>query len=179
MITSTLMWLRFAGIVLVIAVLYLGRAVLVPLALAVLLAFVLTPVVVALQRYLGRVAAVVVVVVLTFSFLGAVVWTLGGQLGAAHELPRYRDTIRQRIVDLRGASRGGAVKKSRRQSRTSRRRSRGRPRNRLSPPGKTRRPICGTSPQPSVPWSTPWPRRVSWSCSLSSCCSSARNSGIE
>jgi predicted PurR-regulated permease PerM len=112
MITSTVMWLRFAGIVLVITVLYLGRAVLVPLALAILLAFVLTPVVVALQRYVGRVVAVAVVVVLTFSLLGAVVWTLGGQLqGLAHELPAYRHTIRQRILDLRGASRGSAVEK--------------------------------------------------------------------
>ena len=37
MSTSAVMWLRFAGIVLVIAVLYLGRAVLAPLALAILL----------------------------------------------------------------------------------------------------------------------------------------------
>jgi predicted PurR-regulated permease PerM len=112
MITSTVMWLRFAGIVLVIAVLYLGRAVLVPLAVAILLTFVRAPVVMVLQRYVGRIVAVVVVVVLTFSLLGAVVWTVVGQLqGLAHELPHYRDTIRQRIVDLRGASRGSAVEK--------------------------------------------------------------------
>ena len=112
MTPSALGWLPFAGAALVVAVLYVGRAVLVPVALAVLLAFVLAPVVVALQRSVGRVLAVAVVVVLTLSLLGAVVWTLGGQIGAlAHELPRHRDTIRQRIVALRGASRGGAVEK--------------------------------------------------------------------
>jgi predicted PurR-regulated permease PerM len=41
-----------------------------------------------------------------------VVWTVGDQLrGLAHELPHYRTTIRQRIIELRGANRGGAVEK--------------------------------------------------------------------
>ena len=89
-----------------------AQPILVPLALAVLLAFILTPVVVAVQRFMGRVVAVSTVVVLTFLVLGAVVWTVGGQLnGLAHELPRYRHTIRQRIIDIRGAGQGGAVEK--------------------------------------------------------------------
>jgi predicted PurR-regulated permease PerM len=106
------MWLHFGGIVLVIAVLYVGRALLVPLALAVLLAFLLTPIAVALQRLVGRAVSVVAVVGLSLVLLGAVVWTVGDQLrGLAHELPRYRTTIRQRIIDLRGVHRGGAVEK--------------------------------------------------------------------
>ena len=51
-------WITFAGGVLVVAVLYWAQAVLVPFALAILLTFVLTPPVTWLQRWIGRVAAV-------------------------------------------------------------------------------------------------------------------------
>jgi len=47
-------------------VLYLAQAILVPVALAVLLAFLLTPVVSALQRLVGRVPAVLATVLVTF-----------------------------------------------------------------------------------------------------------------
>ena len=47
-------WVIFAGCVLVIVVLYWAQAVLVPIALAVLLTFVLTPPVSWLERWLGR-----------------------------------------------------------------------------------------------------------------------------
>ena len=105
-------WLRFSAVVLVTAALWLGQTVLVPLALAILLTFLLTPIVVVLQRHLGRSAAVVLVVVLTFSLLGGIAWGVSEQLrGLAHELPQYRRNIRQRIADIRNASRGGAVEK--------------------------------------------------------------------
>jgi predicted PurR-regulated permease PerM len=105
-------WLQFAVFVLVVAVLYFGQAILVPLALAALLTFLLTPVVVFLQRYLGRIAAVLVAVTLTFSLMGVIGWGLASELnGLAHDLPGYHENIRQRIGDLRGASRGGAVEK--------------------------------------------------------------------
>jgi hypothetical protein len=72
-------WVIFAGCVLVIVVLYWAQAVLVPIALAVLLTFVLTPPVSWLERWLGRVPAVLAAVTLvrpiskqfpTFQFLG-------------------------------------------------------------------------------------------------------------
>ena len=59
-------WVMFAGCVLVIVVLYWAQAVLVPIALAVLLTFVLTPPVSWLERWVGRVPAVLVVVTLVF-----------------------------------------------------------------------------------------------------------------
>ena len=62
-------WIRFAGLVLVVAVLYWAQAVLVPVCLAILLTFVLTPPVVWLQRRIGRIAAVLIVVISVFSFL--------------------------------------------------------------------------------------------------------------
>jgi len=57
-------WVMFAGGVLIIAVLYWAQAVLVPFALALLLTFVLTPPVNWLQRWVGRIPAVILVVTL-------------------------------------------------------------------------------------------------------------------
>lgn len=67
-------WLTFAGCVLVIAVLYWAQAVLVPIALAILLTFVLTPPVSWLERWVGRVPAVLLAVTLLFSILGVAGW---------------------------------------------------------------------------------------------------------
>jgi predicted PurR-regulated permease PerM len=50
-------WVTFAGCVLVVVVLYWAQAVFVPFALAVLLTFVLTPPVTALERWVGRIPA--------------------------------------------------------------------------------------------------------------------------
>jgi len=89
------------------------QVVLVPFALAALLAFLLSPIVDALQRRgLWRVPSVVIVVALALSLLGGLGWALARQLtGLADELPRYSTTIRRRIVDLRGASRQGSLAK--------------------------------------------------------------------
>jgi predicted PurR-regulated permease PerM len=105
-------WTQFAVLVLVVAVLYLAQAVLVPLALAALLTFLLTPLVAFLQRYLGRIGAVLLCVILTLALVGGIGWGLAAELrDLAHELPGYGSDIRRRIADLRGASRGGAVEK--------------------------------------------------------------------
>jgi len=100
-------------IALVVVGLYWLQAVLIPLALAVLLTFLLSPVVGTLQRRgLGRVPAVLVTVLLALSILGGTGWTLTRQLVTlADELPRYSLNIHQRIVDLRGASQGGSMEK--------------------------------------------------------------------
>ena len=60
-------WLTFAGCVLVVVVLYWAQAILVPVALAILLTFVLTPPVTWLERWIGRAAAVLTVVALFFA----------------------------------------------------------------------------------------------------------------
>ena len=87
-------WVTFAGGVLVVAVLYWAQAVLVPFALAVLLTFVLAPPVTWLQRWVGRVAAVLMVVTLVFAALGLAAWGLTWQMNhLAEDLPTYRDNI--------------------------------------------------------------------------------------
>ena len=102
--------MTFAGCVLVVSVLYWAQAVLVPVALAILLTFVLTPPVTWLERWIGRVPAVLVVVTLVFSVLGLSGWGLTRQLGhLAADLPGYRANIRTKIADVRGAGKGGAV----------------------------------------------------------------------
>jgi predicted PurR-regulated permease PerM len=103
-------WVTFAGCVLVIAVLYWAQAVLVPFALALLLTFVLTPPATWLERLIGRVPAVLVVVTLVFTALGLAGWGLTRQLThLAEDLPGYRANIRAKIADVRGAGKGGAV----------------------------------------------------------------------
>ena len=85
--------------VVVVAGLYLGRTVLIPITLAVLLSFLLAPVVNLLRRiHFGRVLSVLVAVLLALS----VILSLGGLIGVqiadlAHEVPKYTFTIRSKI----------------------------------------------------------------------------------
>ena len=105
-------WIAFAGAVLVIAILYWAQAVLVPVALAILLSFVLAPPVTWLERWVGRVPAVLVVVTLVFALLGLAGWGLMRQIDTlANDLPTYRGNIAAKIADIRGAGKGGTVEK--------------------------------------------------------------------
>ena len=105
-------WITFAGCVLVVTVLYWARPVLVPIALAMLLTFVLTPPVTWLQRWIGRVPAVLAVVALLGILLGAAAYAVTTQMSQlAGELPLYRSNIRQKIADVRSAGRGGSVER--------------------------------------------------------------------
>src|SRR5687767_3732271 len=97
-------WITFAGCVLVVAVLYWAQIVLVPVSLAVLLTFVLTPPVVWLQRRIGRIAAVVTVVFLVFTFAGLAGWGVIRQMSTVGtDIPTYRTNIRAKLHDIRGA----------------------------------------------------------------------------
>src|SRR5206468_7313913 len=90
---------------------YWAKAVLVPLALALMLTFLLQPIVAALHRRgLGHTPAAVLVVMLLG--LGAVGWAVITQFPSlASELPRYQDNLKQKIDDLQCASQGGALEK--------------------------------------------------------------------
>ncbi len=105
-------WVTFAGCVLVVIVLYWAQAVLVPIALAILLTFVLTPPVTWLERWIGRIPAVLAMVTLVFTVLGLAGWGLARQMDhLAEDLPRYRVNILAKIADVRGAGKGGSVEK--------------------------------------------------------------------
>lgn len=97
----------------VVAAIYFGKPILVPLVVAALLAFLLSPAVSSLQRMgLPRSCSVVLAVGLTTCVLGTVGWALATQLAAlAQDLPQYRTNIRQKIADLRGMSKDSALEK--------------------------------------------------------------------
>lgn len=63
-------WQTFAGCVLVVLVLYWAQTVLVPVALALLLTFVLSTPVTWLERRIGRATSVLTTAVLVFTLLG-------------------------------------------------------------------------------------------------------------
>src|SRR5215470_378466 len=98
---------------LVIASLYWARAVLIPFALALLLAFLLQPIVATMHRKgLRRASAAVLVVVLVSLVIGAVGWAVLMQFSnLAYELPHYQGNLKQKIEDLRNAGRGGVLEK--------------------------------------------------------------------
>ena len=107
-------WFTFTGCALAIAILYWARLVLVPIAFAVLMAFVLAPVVTALQRWIGRVPAALAAVTLSFAGLALVGWLVTQQLASlVGEIPAYQQNIHQKIRDVRGFSEGGVVEKLR------------------------------------------------------------------
>jgi predicted PurR-regulated permease PerM len=89
-----------------IGTLYVGREVFVPIALAILLSFVLAPLVRVLERWrIPRPVSVIGVVLLAF----ASIFVVGGMIAAqvaqlAGDLPRYELTMREKIKSLRGAA---------------------------------------------------------------------------
>ncbi len=89
------------GVVLITA-LYFGREVFVPLVLAVLLSFVLGPVVNLLRRIrLGRVPSVIVAVLLALAVLGGIGVVIGTQVaGLAGNLPQYQSTVQRKFAGL-------------------------------------------------------------------------------
>ena len=94
--------------VVVVATLYFGREVLVPIALAILLSFVLSPLVRLLQRgHFPRSVAVIAVGLVAFAAifgLGALMVSQVNEL--ATDLPRYQATLGAKIDSLRGATAG-------------------------------------------------------------------------
>jgi len=89
----------------VLAVLYLGRVVLEPLALAVLLSFVLSPPIRRLRGlFLGRATSVIAVVVFALAILGALGFVMETQVShLAGEIPKYQHNIREKIASLNKA----------------------------------------------------------------------------
>ena len=92
----------------VIAALYFARDFLIPLALAALLTFLLSPLVTRIERWLGRIAAVLFVVAMIFATTGAAGWVLTRQLvDLATKLPDYKVNIQTKLRSIRVPT-GGA-----------------------------------------------------------------------
>ncbi len=116
-VTEATGWLRdhssrimTAGIIL--ALLYLGRSVLIPLALAIMLSLLVAPLIRALRRLrIGRASSVLVAVaVLTVSCVG-VAAALGAQiLHIAESLPQYESNVQRKLKTLEVVTIGPVLK---------------------------------------------------------------------
>ena len=102
-----------AGLVLAVACLYWARVIFIPIALAMLFTFLLSPVVALVRRSgLTQVPAVILVLSLTCLLAGGLGWALFSQVTAlANDLPTYRATIARKIADIQRMGKGGAIEK--------------------------------------------------------------------
>ena len=92
--------------VILIAGLYVAREVLLPLALAILLSFVLTPPLLLLRKIkVPRVLAVGIVVAIAFGFILALGWMMSREATElAADLPNYSATLSEKITALRSST---------------------------------------------------------------------------
>ena len=94
---------RIICAILVVAMLYFARDILIPASLAVLLAFLLHPLVLRLVRLgLNRAVAVAITVILATSVAGGVGCLVGKQfIDLSQKLPQYEGNLRQKIRAIR------------------------------------------------------------------------------
>ncbi len=95
--------LGLAVAVFIIAALYFARDVLIPITLAILLSFVLSPVVNLLRRIgLGKAPAVIITVIAALGLLGALGTVIAGQAAVlAEDAPRYAQTVEKKLDSVR------------------------------------------------------------------------------
>ncbi len=93
-------------VAIVVGLLYVGREIFVPIALAILLSFVLAPAARLLQKgHVPRGVAVAGVVLLAFLIISAIGTIIAAQVNQlAGDLPRYQFTMREKIKSLRGSA---------------------------------------------------------------------------
>ena len=95
----------------VMGALYFAREILIPLSLAVLLTFLLTPLITRLERWLGRIGAVLAVVALIFTATGAAGYVLTQQLiDLVKNVPTYKVNIQTKLRSFQ-TTKGGAFSK--------------------------------------------------------------------
>ena len=89
-----------------------ARDVIIPIALAALVTFLLTPVVNRLERWgLPRIPAVAVVILAAILFCVGSGWLVYQQISSlASDLPRYRQNIREKVDSVQAMMRGGAIR---------------------------------------------------------------------
>ena len=90
------------GVALLVAVVYLAKPVLLPISMAVLLSFILTPLVTMVQRRgLRRVPSVLIVVGSTLVVAGGISWGVGVEVGKlAQDLPNHTKQIQDKMQAL-------------------------------------------------------------------------------
>jgi len=102
--STRLAWfLGLATLVLIVGILRFAEDVLVPVAFAVLLAFLLTPMVVRLTRWgLPKALAIILTVTVAFTAIGGIGWLVTTQaVSLVRELPNYEENLRHKIAALK------------------------------------------------------------------------------
>jgi predicted PurR-regulated permease PerM len=85
-----------------VAILYVGKTVLIPLTLAGLLTFLLAPIVRRLERWIGRIASVLIIVAILFVITAGAGWLLTQQLIAlSARVPEFQANIENRVKAVR------------------------------------------------------------------------------
>ncbi|HVY79893.1 MAG TPA: AI-2E family transporter [Steroidobacteraceae bacterium] len=99
----------FVAVVLTVGVLRYAQEVFVPLALAILMTFLLAPLVERLQRWhINRGLAVILSVTLTIVILGLLAWVVIHQFtDLVSQLPSYQRQLRRNLLEMMRAVRGG------------------------------------------------------------------------
>ncbi len=107
-------FLRFATCILVVGILYLAREVLLPIAFAVLIAFLLAPLVVRLTRWgLPKGVAIIAAVSVTFAIIGSIGWIVATQaVSLAEELPKYELNLQQKIAQIKAPEPPAVIKRA-------------------------------------------------------------------
>ena len=90
--------------VMIVATLYFGKEVLVPVTLALLLAFVLAPLTSLLRRLrLGKVPSVLLGVILALGLILGIGGVIGSQIAElTSDIPRYAATVETKVANVRG-----------------------------------------------------------------------------
>jgi len=177
-----------------IAALYFAREILVPFAFALILTFLLTPVVGLLEKLrAGRIVSVLTTVAITIALVSGIGWIIANQLvDVANQLPQYRQNIRAKIEAFHVPSTGQVGKAAASVQEVVRELagpSAASPAPLATPPQARSRkqPNAPPAPQSPVPvrsfaiWARP-PLRSSdgrewWSSLRSSCCSREKTCG--
>jgi predicted PurR-regulated permease PerM/GAF domain-containing protein len=95
----------------IIVGLYFGKEFLIPLSLAALITFLLSPFVSRIERWTGKVAAVIATMLLIVGGTLGMGWTLGNQaIDLADQLPAYKENIRAKLQSAQ-LPRGGTLDK--------------------------------------------------------------------
>jgi predicted PurR-regulated permease PerM len=95
----------------IVATLYFARDLLIPLALASLLTFLLAPLVSWLERWIGRIASVLLVITLILAATGAGGWVLTRQVvDLATRLPDYKENIQTKLRSFKAVTGGRFAK---------------------------------------------------------------------
>jgi len=103
-------WVSLLTLVLVVAVLWAGKAILLPLALGIILAFALTPAVKMFDRYrLPRFAGVALTMLFALGIVGGIGYVVVDQFAElSTQLTHYTSSMRRKVAELRP---GGELKR--------------------------------------------------------------------